>query len=129
MRALVVDDEPDVAALLAHHLAGLNFDVTTAGTAEDALAVLTEGTCDVAIVDLLLPGMDGTELIERLRVLHADLPVIATSVLRGSDVLSAHADAVLPKPFRSADVGSAVARARDARRALSTPHAEGADHG
>lgn len=71
--AQVLKREPDLA------LCG------SVATAEDALAALGQTPCDLLVTDVALPGMDGIELIERVRVLHSDLPAL---------VISAHTDEV-----------------------------------
>lgn len=117
MLALVVDDEPDVADLLAHHLMALDFTVSIVGSGEAALALSPDGPWDLAVVDLILPGMGGAELIRRLQESSpGHVPVIATSVLGRLELGRVDADAVLPKPFRGAEVGRAVRHAREALR-------------
>jgi CheY-like chemotaxis protein len=109
LRALVVEDSEDQAALLARHLSRAGCEVTVVGTAEDAILAYAVDEPDVAVVDLQLPGMDGWQLIARLR---DDLPrcvVVVTSVLDPSDF--PEADAVLPKPFSSAQVRRVLADA------------------
>jgi CheY-like chemotaxis protein len=95
--ALIVDDSEDQAHLLQAHLERLGFSVSVVGTAEDAIASYRRLEPAVAVVDLLLPGMDGWQLIAAMK---ADVPasrLIVTSVLDAKDY--PEADAVLPKPF------------------------------
>src|SRR3954469_23075340 len=84
VRVLIVDDEPDVLALLVatlERVAGV--EVHAALTGERALDVVGDVAPDLAVVDLCLPGIDGWEVIERLRGLPggATLPVIIVSML------------------------------------------------
>ncbi|GEL94105.1 response regulator [Cellulomonas composti] len=105
MRALVVDDEPDEAALLGTHLRRAGCEVTFATSAEQVLADASLLDVQIAFVDLRLPGMGGWELVEHLRRLRPGLRIVVASVLDEHDYPAA--DARLPKPF----TGEAVQRA------------------
>ncbi len=76
---LVVEDEPDGQELVARMLFRANIPVEVAGTAEDALQLLTANQYAAAVIDLALPGMDGFELIKQIRAKPglADLPCVA----------------------------------------------------
>jgi DNA-binding NtrC family response regulator len=63
VRVLVVDDEPSVRWSLAAFLDDFDFEVRSAESAEEALDTMGEEPCDVAIVDLRLPGMSGDTMI------------------------------------------------------------------
>jgi len=58
-RVLVVDDEPDITALVAYHLAKAGFRVSTAATGVDALAAINEQRPSLIVLDRMLPGMTG----------------------------------------------------------------------
>ena len=75
-RILVVDDETGVCHLLKEVLTAEHYQVATAGTVEDALGELAEEAFDLAIVDLLLPGLNGLVLAEAIRMLDPSTPVI-----------------------------------------------------
>ena len=62
-RTLVVDDDPSVTALYKKVLTEKGYEVTTAATGEEALAKLDKGRFDAAIVDLVLPGVGGMEVV------------------------------------------------------------------
>ena len=66
-RLLVVDDEPYIADLLATGLRFVGFDVRTAGTGNQALAVAEEFLPDLLVLDVMLPDLDGFEVCRRLR--------------------------------------------------------------
>src|SRR5437763_245274 len=66
-RILVVDDEPDITALVAYHLAKEGYRVTTAGTGADALRAAREERPDMVVLDLMLPGHSGFEVLAELR--------------------------------------------------------------
>lgn len=73
---LVVDDEAGIRHLLRSVLVDEQYDVTTAGTTLDALKKLQETSFDLAIVDLMLPDIDGLQLAEAIRMLDPRTPVI-----------------------------------------------------
>src|SRR4051794_1430217 len=64
---LVVEDEPDIVALLRDFLDVAGYEVLVAGDAEDALAVLAERRVDCTLVDVMLPGASGFDLCRRVR--------------------------------------------------------------
>lgn len=66
-RILVVDDEPDITALVAYHLAKEGYRVTTAGTGADALRSAREERPDLVVLDLMLPGHSGFDVLAELR--------------------------------------------------------------
>jgi CheY-like chemotaxis protein len=58
-QVLVVDDEPDISALVAYHLARASYRVRTAGSGAEALASIESQAPDLIVLDLMLPGMSG----------------------------------------------------------------------
>ena len=62
-RILVVDDEPDITALVAYHLARSGYRVSTAANGHDALRAAREERRDNVVLDLMLPGITGYELL------------------------------------------------------------------
>ena len=66
-RILVVDDEPDITALVAYHLARSGYRVSTATNGQDALKSAREERPDVVVLDLMLPGVSGYEVLRELR--------------------------------------------------------------
>jgi two-component system chemotaxis response regulator CheY len=81
-RVLIVDDSAMVRALHAYILQTVGFDTIEAENGFTALEMLRQWHCDVAIVDMNMPRMDGLTLIKRIRAEHdtKDLPVIIVSV-------------------------------------------------
>ena len=104
-RVLVVDDEPDIVALVAFHLAKAGFRVGTAATGADALAAAREERPSLIVLDLMLPGMSGFEVLEQLRADEAtrDVAVLMLTARREEPDrirgLSLGADDYLAKPF------------------------------
>lgn len=66
-RVLIVDDEPDIAGLIADQLAPLEVETTVASNGEEALARLRDERFDAVTLDILMPGMDGFEVLSRIR--------------------------------------------------------------
>lgn len=128
VRVLVVDDEEDAVALLAHILEAAGATVTTARSAGEALARLQIEVPDVLVSDVGMPGMDGLDLIRRLRqspvVALRTLPALAlTAYARMEDRLTALSSGFhmhLAKPADPSELALAVASlARPASRLKS----------
>ena len=104
-RILVVDDEPDIVALVAYHLAKSGYSVSTATSGTEALAIARRDKPSMVVLDLMLPGLSGLEVMEELR---GDPATARTAVLmltarrEESDRikgLTLGADDYLTKPF------------------------------
>jgi two-component system cell cycle response regulator DivK len=82
-RILVVEDNPLNLKLARDVLTFANYDVIEAQSGEDALRVAQETPPDLVLMDLQLPGIDGTETLHRLResTLGPDVPVVAVTAL------------------------------------------------
>ena len=93
---LIVDDSEDQLNLLRSHFERAGCDVVIADTAESAILACENDEPDLAVIDLLLPGMTGWELAKRLRSRHPACPVAISSVL-DTDTYPVTA-AALPKP-------------------------------
>jgi DNA-binding NtrC family response regulator len=76
---LIVEDEPTTSWALAEGLTDDGFTIDTFRSAEEALAWLSDGQCDLVITDLRLPGMSGLELAGKLKRQGAACPVILVS--------------------------------------------------
>jgi DNA-binding response OmpR family regulator len=101
-RVLVVDDDETIRAVLRRVVETAGARVTEAGTGEDALRALYDGRPDVVILDIDLPGLDGWQVLERIRQL-TDVPVVMLSAhddeLEKVRALRAGADDYVTKPF------------------------------
>jgi CheY-like chemotaxis protein len=110
-RVLVVDDEPEIAALIAARLAPFEVEAVTASTGPDALALLRAERFDAITLDILMPGMSGFEV---LRTLRADpdlrgIPVVVVSVFSGREALAG--EWVVPKPIDAEELVDALGQA------------------
>ena len=110
---LVVDDEDDVRDYAMTVFRRAAAVVRGASSAEEALAILDEWRPDVVISDLGMPGVDGFELLQRIRERFDSLPVIAlTAYARPEDrqrVMRAGFDGFVKKPVEPAGLVAAVA--------------------
>ena len=103
-RVLVVEDEDSIRELIALNLRMADYEVLETESAEKALALLgSEGRCDAAVLDVMLPGMNGFSLCEAIRRDDANIGIIILSAksmeqdkIRG---LSIGADDYMTKPF------------------------------
>jgi two-component system, OmpR family, KDP operon response regulator KdpE len=115
-RVLIVDDEPQILRALRINLRARQYEVHTAATAADALAVAAAHPPDLVILDLGLPDMDGVEVIGGLRG-WTSVPIIVLSGRADSTdkvaALDAGADDYVTKPF---GVEELLARMRAAAR-------------
>lgn len=104
-KVLVVDDEEMIRQLLSELLGRRGYQVTTASNGEKALEVLEEQPHDLVLVDLIMPGMDGRELIAALRrdPRWRDLPVVVVTGMHLSDeersALEERVEGILAKGF------------------------------
>jgi DNA-binding NtrC family response regulator len=78
-RILVVDDDPDVVETLSDMLDALGYDVSTAGTFDEARTALTTVRPHVVLLDLRMPGTSGLDALGYLRERHRTTPVIVVS--------------------------------------------------
>jgi two-component system KDP operon response regulator KdpE len=115
-RVLVVDDDPQILRAVRTSLGAHGFEVSTAGNGETAVDMLAKEPVDVVLLDLGLPGIDGLEVIERVRT-WSDVPIIVLSVRdtqqEKAGALDAGADDYITKPFGMQEL---LARMRAVRR-------------
>ncbi|WP_396205109.1 response regulator [Gemmatimonas sp.] len=114
-RILVVDDEPEIVALVAYHLAKSGYRVSTAASGQDALELARRERPSLIVLDLMLPGMSGFDVLEQLRAEEAtrDIAVLMLTARREEPErirgLSLGADDYLTKPFSPAELVLRVA--------------------
>jgi DNA-binding response OmpR family regulator len=116
---LVADDDDDILLLVTTRLRRDGFDVIEARTGEEALTLARERRPDVAVLDVGMPGLDGLEVLERIRADEGLRPMrvlLLTAKAQESDVrrgYDAGADAYVRKPFSPAELSTRVRRLLD----------------
>lgn len=115
-KVLVVDDDPHILKAVRTSLQALGYEVVSAPNGETALELATASTLDALILDLSLPGIDGHEVVRRIRE-WSEIPIIILSVQESQadkvTALNAGADDYVTKPFA---MGELVARMRAVQR-------------
>jgi DNA-binding response OmpR family regulator len=108
---LVVEDEPSIAEVVALYLRRAGFEVLSAGDGREALEMLATAAPDLVVLDLMLPEVDGFEVLHRLRA-RGDTPVIVLTARRSEADrvagLEMGADDYVVKPFSPQELVSRV---------------------
>lgn len=111
MRLLIIDDDVELCGLLKEFLQREGFTVECAHDGQTGLSQAQQGGYDLIILDVMLPGIDGFEILKRLRS-ESRVPVLMLTA-RGQDVdrivgLELGADDYLPKPFNPRELSARV---------------------
>lgn len=123
-RILIVDDESNHRQTLGIGLRLEGFEVVGAEDGEEALRKLEEHVIDLAIVDLMMPGINGLDLARRMRFRHPDVRVLMTSAyhLSARQIERAGVGAIgfMPKPYHLRDLAAYI---REKLELDPSPHA------
>ena len=108
---LIVDDDQELGEMLKDFLAPDHLNLTACLNGEDGLRALTAGNFELLILDIMLPGMSGLDVLKKLRQ-NSDLPVIMLTA-RGDDIdriigLEFGADDYLAKPFNPRELAARI---------------------
>ena len=128
---LIVDDDPDILELVSLTLERDGYEVAQARNGEEALRIASERTLHLAVLDLMMPGIDGYEVTRRLRVNDPDgtLPILILSAFaedrQAALALAAGADAYMRKPFSPRELLAAAGSLILERRPRSRLAAQG----
>lgn len=119
---LVVDDEPTISEVVSRYLERAGYQTRVAGTGVDALRLAGEDRPDLVVLDLMLPGMDGLEVMRRLRDQDRDRMAVILLTAKGEETdrvigLRLGADDYVVKPFSPAEL---VARVDAVLRRIDT---------
>jgi len=118
---LVVDDEPTITEVVSRYLERAGYDTRVAADGPEALELAGEGRPDLVVLDLMLPGMDGLEVMRRLREVDEMSVILLTAKGEASDRvigLRLGADDYVVKPFSPAEL---VARVDAVLRRVHSP--------
>jgi CheY-like chemotaxis protein len=134
---LCVDDNEQVLSVRSFLLETRGYRIVAASSPQEALEVLERtlpGTLDLILCDLLMPQMDGNELVRRAKQLHPGIPAMIVSGTVNAFDRALHADVFLPKGASSAAemierIRVLVARKRGPKKAVTTPPAQPAELG
>ena len=114
-RVLLAEDEPNIVVSLTFLLERAGFEVESHSNGDDALQAATASPPDVMVLDVMMPGLDGFEVLRRLRADDDDdvrLPVLMLTAKGQREdretALKLGADRFITKPFSNADVVAAV---------------------
>ena len=122
MKVLLVEDDPKISSFVTKGLREAAFVVDSAEDGEQAFQLATEIKYDVAIIDIMLPKLDGLSLIDLLRHRHIDIPILVLSAKQSVDDrikgLQRGADDYMVKPFIFAEL---LARVQALVRRSSKP--------
>ena len=116
-RVLVVDDEPRIVRFVRTSLTAFGYEVITASNGEEALQLVSSKKPDIMVLDIVMPGIDGFEVLKRLRT-SSDLPVIVFSA-RSSNLEKARslgADDFIIKPFLPEEMARRIGAVLDRKR-------------
>ena len=116
---LIVEDEAKMRRLLELNLAEDGFNTLSAGDAEAALKLLSQGTVDLIVTDLKLPGMNGLEFLQTVKRQNALLPVVVMTafgtVETAVEAMKAGASDYVLKPFSLSEMRMVVRKELDVR--------------
>ncbi len=120
MKILIIDDDKKLCRLVADYLKTMGYDVDSAHNGPQGLEMILKGDYTAVILDVMMPGMDGFEVLKRIRR-ESDMPVLMLTA-RGEETdrivgLEMGADDYLPKTFSSREL---LARLRAVTRRYST---------
>lgn len=108
MRILVAEDDPRLLKSLVHILERNQFAVDGVSNGTDALDYAATGEYDGLVLDIMMPGMDGIELLKKLRSKNVTTPALfltaRTEISQRVEGLDAGADDYLPKPFSTEEL-------------------------
>jgi DNA-binding NtrC family response regulator len=112
---MIVDDDPMVIDLLSEYLEDNTYFIIRASSGGEAVSKIKSARADIALVDLMMPGMDGLETIEQLAAIDPEMVMV---LMTGFPTLDSSIKAIklgasdyILKPFKLEDVNSSVAKA------------------
>lgn len=117
MQILAVDDEEHICRIYRRVLVNAGYHIETVGSGEEALKRLRKGRYDLLLVELILPGMHGMELIKEAKDMAKGMPIIVVTAYATLnsiiETLRLGAHDYLPKPFEINDLLAKIKKALD----------------
>lgn len=120
IRILLVDDETDFLSVVTDHLEEKGYLLTAVGAGEEAISAIQEREFDVALLDIKMPGMDGVDLLRRLKEIDPSIEII---MLTGYATIETAVQSIklgaldyLSKPVRLSELEVTLAKALEVRR-------------
>lgn len=123
---LIIDDDPGVRALIARTVADAGYEIDSVGSAEEALEFIKTHKIDVVIADIILPGMNGLDFVERIRKSSDTDVIVVTGYFQDhsyAEAIGKGASDYMVKPVRADELVLRLKRVieeRDLRRARLT---------
>ena len=108
---LVVDDDPDIRESIEELLRSDGLDAAVAANGEEALRVIDQRRIDVILLDLMMPVMDGRQMVEEMRRRNVRVPVVLLSA--GRDLRRVSQELGLPAVEKPFDLDELLARVRE----------------
>jgi DNA-binding NtrC family response regulator len=125
-RLVIIDDEPEITALFKDQLDELGIDIAAFTSSEDALKYLRTNPVHAVLSDIMMPRMNGFKLLEEIRMIHPELPVLFITGNPTSDgllkALQLKSVDYLTKPVAREALCVAVAKAVDIGSRLESLH-------
>ena len=111
---LIVDDEPDMRLAIRNVLKIRGYNVVESGDGNNAVEAVGKDNPDLILLDIRLPGMDGIEVLERIRKFNKNIPIVMITgyghIQSAVDVMKLGAQEYLQKPFENAQLIEIVKR-------------------
>jgi two-component system, NtrC family, response regulator AtoC len=123
MRVLIVDDDDSMAKYLSAYLTRRNFEVTNAGSGEEAIRMFRVYDPHLVLLDMAMPGMDGIDALERMKQIKPEVSVIMLSANNNPELIfrasKLGADDYIAKPFEPKELDLRIAKVIDKLRLVS----------
>jgi DNA-binding NtrC family response regulator len=123
IRVLIVDDDTSMAKYLQSYLARRNFDVSAAGSGEEAIRMFRVYDPTLVLLDLAMPGMNGIDTLERMKQIKPDVSVIMLSAQNNPELIfkasKLGADDYISKPFEPKELDIRISKVLDKQRLVN----------